>query len=426
MIPLNMEPGQDQVAAQVIARPDQSQTPDLSSWDCLLTPKAIHLRLMPHCDASCDFCETVSVKQGVKEKEAPLSAELWQRIKDAWLPDVSGVEVAGLGEPTLSKLWGTVARDTLAAGKVLYAPTNGHWLDQPFVYEPLGDGANVRLSISLDAGTAETYQRIGRGKDLAQWEQTLAAIRAFRQKCPNAALHSQFTATVQNIDDLPAWMETCAALGIKESLMRFAMMHTVSREDNSLRFAMDRTEAAIEAARAVAEREGLSFTAERRPYSEVQPNALAEPDSGSAVARLKRYLDLSPMTTIVCGPPVTTASGVGPGTLSLTTTSGIAPLSFGQPEIVRSVLTPRSDLAMEAMSTDAPVQPLSYIDASPVIWSDGGITTCFSKHVVGNAWEDTLGTLIRNPRYQAFLQRRNGAGGGALAEEFCFNCPRVF
>ena len=606
-VPTSDPGGSDRLALQVVARPDQKPAPPIDSWPHLLQPKALHIRLMPLCDAACEFCETMAVAAGDKEKEVAFPPEAWERIKTAWLPDLQGIEVAGLGEPTLSKMWGTVATDTLAAGKVFYAPTNGHWLDKPFVYKPLGDGTNVRLSISLDAGDAETYVKIGRGKDEKQWTDTLAAIRTFQKKCPKAHLHSQFTATIQNIKSLKAWMEVCAGLGIKETIFRWAMCHTIAREDNSLRFARDLTEACIYDAQLVAEANGINFEVERRDYADGDlGNSLATGDQ-SPTTRLKRYLSLQPLSVIVCGgstvtksdnnkcttifgstttvinaisTSITTAnttiagvthlqaievdyhlnnntdtiicgtmtctrttgftqawdtlgyvpydgttggnfvgtgasnidtrfatfssvtdtcpgfgacntvtgvptavvetdpvtfvggngttstnstgatlvketqvntlncSGVGAssctrttylttyilsyGTVSTTQTSttiidtcpGFGPMSEGYAEVVRSVIAPRGAGELAAMSVEPAFVPTKAIDASPVVWSDGSISSCFAKHLIGNIFTDTLDSLAKNPEYQNFLQTRQGANGGVQNNEWCFNCPR--
>lgn len=312
--------------------PIVGQDPPVASYDTLLAPRAVHLRLTTLCDAECNFCERVSWQQGDKEKEGDFTPEAWQQVKEKFLPYVEGVEAAGLGEPTLSKLFPVVAKDTLAAGKIFYFPTNGHFLDTKLT-DCLGDGTGVRASVSVDAGDAATYLKIGRGKKPEDYEKVWASIAAFGLKCPQAFLHSQFTASIDNIDGFPEFMRRAAEAGIKEVQFRFVQTHTIAREDVSLRFAKDRTEAALTAGWQVAHDAGVTLNAERRPYSEENPNA--EPDKQTdATSRLKRYLDFAPMDVPNCPPPCTTVSSpftggaTASGTFVPTDSYGMIPVTY--------------------------------------------------------------------------------------------------
>ena len=95
MIPLktlSSDPGSsDRLAQQVIDKPALKPVPAIESWAVLLQPKALHLRLMPLCDAECEFCETMAVVSGDKAKEDPFPPEMWERVKDAWLPGLEGI-----------------------------------------------------------------------------------------------------------------------------------------------------------------------------------------------------------------------------------------------------------------------------------------------------------------------------------------------
>ena len=590
------------LALQVVNAPLTKPDPPISSYGELLCPASLHLRLMPLCDASCEYCEVATVRAGEKEKEKPFPPELWEAMKSrGWLDQVKGIEVAGLGEPTLSKLWGTVAKDVLAAGKVFYAPTNGHWLNLPHVYEPLGDGTNVRLSISLDAGTPETYVKIGRGKNEKQWWDTLAAIKTFQEKCPKAVLHSQMTVSQLNVDDMKAWMQVCANLGIKETIVRFVQnVGLTAKEDISLRFDKDRTEAAIYEAQLVAEASGIDFKVERRPYA--TGAAANSAGDNSPLAKLSRYLDFAPMNITNCpgGNCVTNTAGgtyintypgvpaadstivtviIGSTSISctgkpgfcITTTSSFtefstaysgggvplygsnsagysnlscvlrttlgttvitctstavsdmtdlvplsvtaltsvcvthsypciqppiaggaadfvgtdghvypgqrqffvsvtcngtcsttdstcfdtytdpashfgdghvyshhiknanpsdcaAPTADGQPEIIRSVKIPRKPAAADAhteFAAESLEKPVVITDeASAIVWDNGDITSCFAKHVIGNVLTDTWESILKNPRWQAFLHNRQF--GNDTTENWCANCPRNF
>ena len=249
---------------------------------------------------------------------------VWEQVRDKFLPQVNGIEAAGLGEPLLAKLFPQVARETLAAGKTFYFPTNGHYLDTKLT-DCLGDGTNVRVSISFDAGDPEGYVSIGRGK-VGEWEKTWDAIDAFRIKCPNAFLHSQYTASKVNIAAMPEFVRKAAEHGITEIIMRFVQNHAEAREDMSLRFAKVETEAAITEASEIASAAGIMFIAERRPYAEevqfVQEETGFDAMSASE-ASLARYLSFVPMNAASC--PDGCVTIVSTSTVSLT--QGVATTS---------------------------------------------------------------------------------------------------
>jgi hypothetical protein len=495
----------DTLAAQVIARPNQTPPPPIESWPFLLQPKAVHLRLSRStCGSSCKGCEVISVRAGNREPEPEFPVEAWERVRDAWLaPEgedgLIGLEVSGLGEPTVAKIFPQVARETLALGKQIYFPTHGRYLSQKFVTDAIGSGEGCRVSISMDAHDDASYVACGRGK-AGEWDKMIESVKAFKIACPNATLHSQFTGFNYTIESLPGWMQVCADLGIPDTIFRLGMaVGEISREDTSLRFLREKTETAIYEAQLIAEKNGINFEVERRPYSDVQPNGLdpaLTPDKDSPVNKLRRYLDLSPLSVVVCGGKTTTISdsktcttvfgsshvGTLPFTsfnapyssIAITTANedtiicppsapctrttvtghvtyfypdstgaltptytnppytqttdscpGFGGMQIGSAETVRSVIVPRGT-SMEAMPAPD-FQPISLVDASPVVWADGSISSCFAKHMIGDIYQDTMPTLIRNPEYQVFLQRRiEGAAGGVQAQESCMNCPRNF
>lgn len=295
--------------------PVQTADPPIESYPFLLAPSALHLRLSARCNLGCTFCERESWRAGDKPAEPDMAPLVLDRALTAYLPHMAGLELAGLGEPTMSRDFPRAAAAAVDAGKQLYFPTNGYFLGARRVIDAVGE--TPRVSISLDAWDEESYRRVRGG----EWRRVQRAVARFRAARPRAMLHSQFTAGTYNIDGLPAFMEVCAAWGITEIIMRFVQCHTVAREDVSLRFARDRTEAAIEAARAVAEREGLWFIAERRPYSEDAPNGLDGPQTPQD--RMRRYLDFAPMAFGPFSIPATTnCGGVGSGGSGVGTLTG--------------------------------------------------------------------------------------------------------
>lgn len=390
-----------------LRQPDKS----IESYNPLLSPQSCHVRLAAACNLQCSFCERESWRSGDKAPEKDCLPDVWEAVKEKYMPWMLGIELCGLGEPTLARLFPKAASDVVAAGKVLYFPTNGYYLATKPVLDSVGD--TPRVSISLDAWNAESYKRV-RGGD---WNLVMASIKAFTKEKPNAVLHSQFTAGTYNIDGLPQFVQVCADLGIKDVLMRFVQAHTVAREDVSLRFARDRTETAIEAARAIAEREKIMFTAERRPYSIVQPNSSQDQ---SPMQRLARYLDFVPLLGAGFG-----GSGYISSTNCLATqliTSVITIHGFFEPEGPGAKVLRR-------LAPTPPVIPaqrtIEYSPAALVVAWNGDLWSCFAGHIIGNALTTSMEDVILNSRYQTFLQNRQ-AESTIAQETWCQHCARCY
>jgi len=390
--------------------------PPIDSYPALYVPQSLHLRLSGECNLSCSFCERESWKRGDLEPEPDMGIEVWDRVKSGYLEGIRGIELSGLGEPTMHRQFPIISQEIVQAGKTLYFPTNATTLGSRRIIE--ATGVTPVVSISLDAWDEESYKRMRGGN----WSHVTKNIKMFSRSKPMAHLHSQFTASTQNIDGLPQFIEVCADLGIRDVLMRFVANHTQAREDFSLVFARDRTEKAIDAARVIAEREGVWFMAERRRYSAQNPDTAERTDP---LSRLRRYLDFNildegdPMS-MVCFPFDTGYSGSGlSGGSTMSSTGSIAPEgggAIGEPIIIRSPRRPRDDPGNRVF-VHAP--------ASLIVAANGELWTCFARHIVGNVFQDDLYSMVTSPRYQAFLQRRFSANDMAK-EANCRGCARVF
>jgi len=121
------------------------------------------------------------------------------------------------------------------------------------------------------------------------WDRVMKSVRTFRAEKPQAFLHSQFTAGTYNIDGLSKFVQVVADLGFQEAIMRWVQCHTEAREDVSLRWHKSRTLKAVEEAQELADKLGVSFTAEDRPFSEIEDSETIE--LPSVLTRLRRYLD---------------------------------------------------------------------------------------------------------------------------------------
>lgn len=366
-------------------------------------PKCIHVRIASGCNLGCTFCERELLPLGPgKAKKGQviqfvdgredldlakdMAPDTWELVKAKLFPYVDRVEIGGLGEPTLAKLFPQAARDVVDAGKQLFFFTNGHYLGTERVLNSVGDTPHV--SVSFDAGTPEVYSKVRRG-DFAK---AVESTRAFRQAKPGAKIDSQFTGTVENIDDLPAWVELCAELGIgkyedrAQLLLTGADHHVTDRISKSLRFARDKTTAAIDRAREIAQEAGIWFLAKLPPFSDMNPNAAVD---GTDPRGIRRFGDLLLGDTLPCEVTgITTEGEEAPGAM------------------------PSGSVAV--------VDREMYVDYGGKVW------TCLGRHTIGDVTdpESTWQTLVDdNQWYQDWLKAWF-TGRPQHDNQTCRSCPR--
>lgn len=364
-------------------------------------PRAIHVRIASGCNLGCTFCERELLAPGPGKAKQPgvihfvdgredlnlasdMAPAVWERVKAELFPYTDRVELGGLGEPTLGKLFVKAATDVVGAGKQLFFFSNGHYLGQQRVLDSVGDSPHV--SISFDAGTPEVYAAVRRG-DFAK---AVAGAKAFRLAKPNAKIDSQFTATVDNIADVPNWIKLCAEIGIgrfsagETCLLTGADHHVTDRINKSIRFAKDLTEKAIEEGRKIAQENGIWFIAALHAPSQLNPNAATDGSDPRGVLRLGDLL-----------------LGDTPCLVS-TDTFGDA-MSFESEPVSTGPITVNREI---------------YVDY------DGKVWTCLGRHVIGDVMTDDWAKIVdENPEYQEFL--RNWFIGRPIQNKAtCLVCPR--
>jgi MoaA/NifB/PqqE/SkfB family radical SAM enzyme len=362
-------------------------------------PRAVHARIASGCNLSCGFCERELLGPAKKRKvitfgdgrtpldmSSDMGRTVWDAIAEKLMPHTANMELGGLGEPTLSKLFPFAAKAIVAAGKNLFFFTNGHYLGQKFIIDSVGE--SPRLSVSIDAGTPEAYARV-RGGDLGK---VIEGVETFAKAVPGARLNSQFTATADNIDELPAFTRLCARLGIgrtdrqAEIVVVGADHHVTDRMAKSVRFCRDRARRAVTQARAIAEAEGLWLIDRLPPSSESNPNAI---DDGSDPRSWRRYTDLlygdfnNPCTE----PP-------------------IDPLGAAHIPDVGNMVDGRTIAPREL-----------YVDHTGQVWS------CLARHLIGDVKKQGWKEIVEeNDAYQEWLA--NWHRGQANHNSTCMTCPR--
>ena len=383
-------------------------------------PRSVHVRIAAGCNLGCIQCERENLpssgRSGRKARgtlnftdgrtplpiEQDMTPAMWELVKAKFMPHTDKMELGGLGEPTLAKLFPIAAADIVAAGKDLFFFTNGHYLGRNEIIEAVGQKPHI--SISIDAGTPEIYEKIRKGK----LEDFISSVTKFRAARPDAKLDSQFTAMASNIEDLPAWVELCAKLGIgrfsagEQLLVNAADHHATARVDESVRFMKDATEKALAEAVVIAQREGLWLISNLPAFSAANPNAITD---GTDPRKLRRWADLQFFGSVPCG-----------GTNGLTTIFATSALGarlegFNMPDLAGAPVIR--------------VNPIEYVTAPREVYVDydGRVWSCLARHEIGDIAKGTWESIIeQNPDYQEFLA--NWFYGVSARNGVCSSCPR--
>ncbi|MGD0035758.1 MAG: radical SAM protein [Bacteroidota bacterium] len=136
------------------------------------------------CSLDCVYCEVgVTDKRGIARKEYLPADEILAEVKEviAEYPNLDHITISGSGEPTLNSKIGDIIRGIKQMTKVPVAVlTNGTLLNLPEVRRDLMD-ANI-VSPSLDAVSADVFEKVDRPNPKLRIDTILDGIKAFRQE----------------------------------------------------------------------------------------------------------------------------------------------------------------------------------------------------------------------------------------------------
>lgn len=145
-----------------------------------IAPTHVQMILSDLCNQDCHFCAyrmeggfstaLFADAQGNKNPNRRMPAEkALEILDDCAAAGVGAIEFTGGGEPTVHPLWKEIIGHAQALGMQTGLVTNGVKLEPSPVLERL-----TWLRISLDAGTADTYQRIRRS---SAWPKVMENLR---------------------------------------------------------------------------------------------------------------------------------------------------------------------------------------------------------------------------------------------------------
>jgi wyosine [tRNA(Phe)-imidazoG37] synthetase (radical SAM superfamily) len=136
------------------------------------------------CSLDCVYCEVgVTDKRGLARKEYLPALEILAEVKDviAEYPNLDHITISGSGEPTLNSKIGDIIRGIKHMTSLPVAVlTNGTLLDNPAVRRDLMDADIV--SPSLDAVSADVFEKIDRPNPKLRIDNIIDGIKAFRHE----------------------------------------------------------------------------------------------------------------------------------------------------------------------------------------------------------------------------------------------------
>ena len=227
-------------------------------------PVCLYLETTNRCNLLCTTCPRTYAEL---EPPADMSWELFTSIVDQ-VPGVERAVLHGVGEPMLVKNLPRMVRYLKDRSTYVLFNTNGTVLNEKNGRALIAAGLD-ELRVSLDAATEKSYIAV-RGKNY--FKRILRNVRAFRdlqerEGNDRPRVSVWLTGLKETIAELPDFVKVAASIGVKEvhlqRLVFFAQDAIgLARPDQALYDQTSREEAvAIEAAAALAQAHGMSFSA---------------------------------------------------------------------------------------------------------------------------------------------------------------------
>jgi MoaA/NifB/PqqE/SkfB family radical SAM enzyme len=178
--------------------------------------KLLQVESSLECNLECVMCPWTELRP----EAARMSWDTFTRIAE-YFPLAQGVDLSGGGEPTTHPRLADMVRVAKEAGCEVGFSTNGTLLD-PGLAETLVSLGQDWICFSVDAATAETYERIRQG---AEFEAVMRNIEALRDM--KIARHSKvpkmmllFVMMRENFQEMPACVELAYELGVEQIIFK--------------------------------------------------------------------------------------------------------------------------------------------------------------------------------------------------------------
>jgi MoaA/NifB/PqqE/SkfB family radical SAM enzyme len=194
-------------------------------------PNVLYLEPFFGCNYRCLFCVHGSGHQTTNAQLDPLAFE---RLKPL-IEQISHVHMTGLGEPFLNPHLPGYLSYFREKGKSYYINTNGSLLEDAHI--DLMTTSPSDLSVSLDAGDQETYEKIRSG---GAWDRVVARVKRVSQMKadrggPYPLLYLSFHINALNLMSLKKVPALATELGIDAVKLSWTQLPEVSRAHSIFR-----------------------------------------------------------------------------------------------------------------------------------------------------------------------------------------------
>lgn len=139
-------------------------------------PRTLQIVPTNACNLRCRACP----KTVYETDSWHIAPEVYRRILEEALPHANAVHLQGLGEPTLSPLFGEMIEDAIRHDLTLSFVTNGTHLTRKHI--SLLSKASASIAISIEGAQKETHEFSKAGSRLEQILEMLDFLSKMRQK----------------------------------------------------------------------------------------------------------------------------------------------------------------------------------------------------------------------------------------------------
>ena len=273
-------------------------------------PLVAYLEVAARCNLRCPMCPITVDPRYAPGSGLPglLSAALFDRLSGLF-PTLQRAYLFGLGEPFVNPHLVHYVERLAAAGVETWTTTKAT-LVTPERADAIARAGLARVTVSIDAATAETYARIRRGGRLEEAERGIRALAAARRRHGRPRLVLSMVTMASNLRELPALVDLCAACGgdgvFAEELYSYShpSIEELYAREHLGNLPPEERRALFAEARQRARRHGLEFTSRvadspsaARARSLPSLPAAGSPGSGAAAPALP-FPCSEPWTTI--------------------------------------------------------------------------------------------------------------------------------
>jgi len=236
-----------------------------------ITPAMLDIEPTAKCNIRCKYCQVTYWDRSAKVKN--LTYEQFVQIVDQF-PHVLQIKLQGMGEPFLNHDFFRMVAYADRKGITVRTFSNATLLSEELA-ERIVESPLAELTISVDAATKETFERIRSGADWDRVQENIHRLVRARRELGNGRdplITIWMVATTENIGEFPELVRIAKHLGVdrldlqnhlnfwgKEDYQEKMQRYSINREDTPTHYRPD-VDRILNEARRVAKEIGMRMT----------------------------------------------------------------------------------------------------------------------------------------------------------------------